>query len=40
MMSGNKSGAIDCFHQCLNTGQKDFCEYILAAAELQTLGAA
>jgi tetratricopeptide (TPR) repeat protein len=37
MLTGNKTGAIDCFHQCLSTGQKDFCEYILAEAQLQTL---
>jgi lipoprotein NlpI len=37
MLTGIKSAAIDCFHQCLNTGQKDFCEYILAEAQLQTI---
>jgi tetratricopeptide (TPR) repeat protein len=37
LMAGDKAGAIDCFHRCVNTGQKDFCEYILAQAQLQTL---
>jgi tetratricopeptide (TPR) repeat protein len=39
LLMGDKKGAIDAFHQCLATGQKDFCEYLLAQAELQGLEA-
>jgi hypothetical protein len=34
---GDKKAAIDAFRQCLATGQKDYCEYILAQAELLAL---
>ncbi len=37
LLAGDKPGAIDAFHKCLATGQKDYCEYILAQAELQTI---
>ena len=37
MITGDKSGAIDAFHKCLDTGETNFCEYILAQAELNTL---
>jgi lipoprotein NlpI len=37
LLMGDKKTAIDAFHQCLATGQKDYCEYILAQAELQAL---
>jgi tetratricopeptide (TPR) repeat protein len=38
LLTGDKAAAIDCFQRCITTGQKDFCEYILAQAELQSLG--
>jgi tetratricopeptide (TPR) repeat protein len=37
LLAGDKAGAIDCFRRCTDTGQKDFCEYILAQAQLQAL---
>jgi len=37
LLMGDKKGAIDAFHQSVATGQKDYCEYILAQAELQAL---
>jgi len=37
LLAGDKATAIDYFHKCLATGQKDYCEYILAQAELQIL---
>jgi len=37
LLAGDKATAIDYFHKCLATGQKDYCEYILAQAELQVL---
>ncbi len=37
MFTGDKAGAISCFHECINTGQKDFCEFILAQARLQAI---
>ncbi len=40
LLMGDKKGAIDAFQQCLATGQKYYCEYILAQAELQVLGSA
>ena len=40
LLSGDKHTAIDYFHKCLATGEKDYCEYILAEAELQVLEAA
>jgi tetratricopeptide (TPR) repeat protein len=36
-LMGDKNGAIDAFHQCVDTQQKDFCEYVLAQAELRAL---
>ena len=37
LLDGDKATAIDYFHKCLATGQKDYCEYILAQAELKGL---
>ncbi len=37
LLMADKKGAVDAFHQCLATRQKDYCEYILAEAELQAL---
>ncbi|MCE0523709.1 MAG: tetratricopeptide repeat protein [Methylacidiphilales bacterium] len=37
LLTGDPKGATDAFHQCVATGQKDYCEYILAQAELQAL---
>ncbi len=37
LLAGDKTTAIDYFQKCLATGQKDYCEYILAQAELQAL---
>jgi tetratricopeptide (TPR) repeat protein len=37
LLMGDKATAIDYFHRCLATGKTDFCEYILAQAELQNL---
>jgi tetratricopeptide (TPR) repeat protein len=37
LLAGDKATAIDYFHKCLETGQRDYCEYILAQAELQVL---
>ena len=37
LLMGDKKGAIDAFHQCVATQQKDFSEYTLAQAELQAL---
>jgi lipoprotein NlpI len=38
LLTGDRPSGLDSLHRCLNTGQKDFCEYILAQAELQSLG--
>ena len=40
LLMGDKGTAGDYFQRCLATGKKDFCEYILAQAELQQLAAA
>jgi lipoprotein NlpI len=40
LLTGDKKGAIDAFHQCIATGQNGYCEYVLARAELQGLEAA
>jgi tetratricopeptide (TPR) repeat protein len=37
LLMGDKVTALDYFQKCLATGKKDFCEYILAQAQLQTL---
>jgi tetratricopeptide (TPR) repeat protein len=37
LLMGDKTTAIDYFHKCLATGQNDYCEYLLAQAELQAL---
>jgi hypothetical protein len=37
LLAGDKPGAIEAFHKCLTTGQKDYCEFLLAEAELQAL---
>jgi len=37
LLAGDKTAAIDYFRKCVATGQKDYCEYILAQAELQVL---
>ena len=37
LLMGDKKAAIDAFHQCVATAQNDYCEYILARAELQSL---
>lgn len=37
LLMGDKKGAIDAFHQCLATEQKDYCEYVLAQTELRAL---
>jgi hypothetical protein len=37
LLTGDKKGAIDAFHKCVATGQTDYCEYILAQAQLQSL---
>jgi tetratricopeptide (TPR) repeat protein len=37
LLAGDKATAIDYFRKCVSTGQKDYCEYILAQAELQVL---
>jgi tetratricopeptide (TPR) repeat protein len=37
LLSGDKKGAIDAFHECIATGQKDSFEYLLAQTELQVL---
>ena len=37
LLAGDKPTAIDYFRKCLATGQRDYCEYILAQAELQLL---
>ena len=39
LLTGDRKGAVDAFHQCLATGQKDSYEYILAQGELQALEA-
>lgn len=39
LLMGDKTTAIDDFHKCLATGQKDYGEYILAQAELKALEA-
>jgi tetratricopeptide (TPR) repeat protein len=39
LLMGDKATAIDDFHKCLATGQKDYGEYVLAQAELQALEA-
>ena len=40
LLTGDRKGALDVFHQCLATGQKDAYEYMLAQGELQVLEAA
>lgn len=37
LLDGDKTTAIDYFHRCVATGEKDYCEYILSLAELQGL---
>ena len=37
LLAGDKATAINDFRKCLATRQKDYCEYILAQAELQVL---
>jgi|GEM_PF-1069031 len=37
LLAGDKVAAIDYFRKCVATGEKDYCEYILAQAELQVL---
>jgi tetratricopeptide (TPR) repeat protein len=37
LLMGDKLTAIDYFKKCLATGQSDYCEFILARAELQAL---
>jgi tetratricopeptide (TPR) repeat protein len=37
LLAGDRKTAIDYFHKCLATGETDYCEYILAQAELQAL---
>lgn len=37
LLVGDKISALSYFHKCLATGQKDFCEYILAQSEIQAL---
>jgi tetratricopeptide (TPR) repeat protein len=37
LLVGDKKGAVEAFHQCLATEQKDYCEYVLAQTELQAL---
>ena len=36
LLMGDKATAYDYFRRCLATGKSDFCEYILAQAELQS----
>jgi len=38
LLAGDTATAIAYFQKCVATGQKDFCEYIFARAELQALG--
>jgi tetratricopeptide (TPR) repeat protein len=38
LLTGDRLAGLDSLHRCLNTSQKDYCEYILAQAELQALG--
>jgi tetratricopeptide (TPR) repeat protein len=40
LLMGDKGTAADYFQKCLATGKKDFCEYILAKAQLQAPSAA
>ena len=40
LLMGDKNTAVDYFHKCLATNQKDHPEYILAQAELQELESA
>ena len=37
LLSGDRDAARDHFQHCVDTNQKEFCEYILAKAELQVL---
>ncbi len=37
LLDGDKTTAIDYFHRCVATRDKDYCEYILSLAELQGL---
>jgi tetratricopeptide (TPR) repeat protein len=37
LLDGDKPGAIEAFHKCLATGKNDYCEFLLAEAELQAL---
>jgi tetratricopeptide (TPR) repeat protein len=38
LLAGDMTTAITYFQKCLATGQKDYCEYIFAQAELKALG--
>jgi lipoprotein NlpI len=38
LLAGDQAAATSSFNQCLATGEKDYCEYILAQAQLQALG--
>ena len=37
LLNGKKQAATICLNQCLDTGQRDYCEFILAQAQLQTM---
>jgi lipoprotein NlpI len=37
LLNGKKSAATICLNQCLDTGQRDYCEFILAQAQLQAM---
>jgi tetratricopeptide (TPR) repeat protein len=37
LLAGDRVSAVDDFRKCMATGQKDYCEYILANAEMQIL---
>ncbi len=39
LLMGDRGTAADYFQKCLNTGKSDFCEFILAQGELQSLQA-
>ena len=39
LLGGNKTAAVNCFDQCIDTKRMDYCEYILAQAQLQALNA-
>jgi len=38
LLTGDQATAIDYFHKCIATDQKNYCEYLLAQMELKTLG--